>query len=243
VRAFYRATARSNGAGDPRDQSRQPAGGQHSFSSAHDSAQRGLRLIQRELRLNGIPETATLITGGTPAQAIHEAARRYKPELLVLGLHGDRAMLARTLGATARMILPRADYPVFTVGAEGLEDLHTACSRVLFVSDAAAESLRAAHRAWPRRDEPGLTSLDVVLPPGAAADSGFHTDPRQYFSPVRLHPSEGAAEAILQQAAVLRAELIVLAVRVDGYLDVLTPGNTAYAIVTGASCPVLTVRA
>lgn len=214
-----------------------------SFSSARDAAQRGLRQIQRDLRLAGVPGSATLITGGSVADAIHKSALRYQPCMVVLGLHGQRTMPAATPGETAKMILAHAPYPVAIVGDHVQANPTSPFARVLFVTDSAPESLRGAGEDWPNRNDPKSATLHIVLPPETARQTHSSQPHDERFASVRQFDYESAAEAALREAESSQADIVVLRIRAKSYLDSFAAGSIAHQVITRALCPVLTVRA
>lgn len=217
------------------------AAGRPSYTVVHDSAQSRLRDIRRELRLAGLPESATLVTAGRPAQAIRRIAATDHASLLVLGVNGSRSRKASTLGATARALLGHAPCPILTVQALDIRS-HPSCdaTQPLFVIDTAAESLHAALAAWPMLS--GARHIRVVFPPDGKRSPEFDPETARRFAPARVLELPGAPFALLRDAAELRAGLIVLAFRAGGYLDSFATGSFAHAVVTEAPCPVLTVR-
>lgn len=219
---------------------------QHSFSAARDSAERRLRDVRRELRLAGIANTATLITGGTPVLAIQAAAVKYKPELLVLGLHGERMILGPSLGATVLGILRKSRLPVLTVGTRSPEHVPSSdqaaadFARVLFVTDVLRPSLTAALRAWPVA-EGQRAPLVAVLPP-SRVNPNFSLGRWKQFASIRLVPGNEAADAILAELLSGSFELLIVGIRTGRYMDALLAGTTLHTLITQAPCPVLTVR-
>ena len=220
-----------------------------SFQAAYSSAQRALRAMRRELRLGGIQEAATVITGGTCAQAIRDAALRYHSSLLVVGLHGDPGLKAAVFGGTARRLLRNPPCPVLTVGLRGPAIERNGLGKVLVVTDAAPESLQAAEQAWPSDlHGPGAVPF-TVLPPvdaakGAVGGDGGEKQPvsKQIGSTREVNHDE-AAKTILAEATAKQVNLIVLGVNAGGYMDSLVSGSVTRAVIIKAPCPVLTVRA
>lgn len=214
-----------------------------SYSVAEASAESRLRDIRHELRLAGLPESATLVTAGRPARAIRQAAAECHASLLILGINGARSRKASTLGATAHALLSQSPCPVLTV-APPCPDIPPSHAqpfeRPLFVTDTAPGSARAALDAWPGLQAP--PPIRVVLPPGG--EHPLKLDPaipRRFASP-RMIELPGAAVTLLRESASARAGLIVLALRAGSYLDSFVTGSFAHTLVTEAPCPVLTVR-
>jgi nucleotide-binding universal stress UspA family protein len=214
-----------------------------SFAIARDAAQRMLREARRELRFAGVRETATLISGGHPSRAIREAAVRYRPSLLILGLNGVRSRNASTLGATARALLTQPPCPVITV-KHGYQERMPASmlENFLFVTDAAQESLASALTAWPLADTVRDIPVCAVLPPTSRRKEKKVIEIPERFTLLNAFRHDDAAAVIMQKTAAGNAGLIILAFRAGAYLDSWSPGSVAHGIVTTASCPVLSVR-
>lgn len=222
---------------------------QTSFQAAFSAAHRSLRAMRRELRLGGIEEAATVITGGTCSQAIRDAALRYHSSLLVLGLHGDPGLKAAVFGGTVRRLLRNPPCPVLTVGLRGPAIERNGLVKVLVVTDTAPESLKAVEQAWPSELRgPGAVHF-AVLPPvdeasGTIADAeGRKQAVSKQIGSAREVNHDVAARTILAEATAMQANLIVLGVNAGGYMDSLVSGSVTRAVIIKAPCPVLTVRA
>jgi nucleotide-binding universal stress UspA family protein len=213
-----------------------------SFSSAQDSAQRGLRRIQHDLRLAHLRGQSTIISAGSAPHAIHDAVSRYKSLLLVLGRSGESAMLTTSIGATVRSILRRAEYPVLVVGNGSGDPSSELGERVLFVTDNSAESRATATRTLLTGDDRLAQPLWVVLPPEARSGPSNPSGDTGLFDPVVAIPHEGAAEALCHEISACAPTLIVISLRARGYLDGLTPRSLLYTLIARAPCPVLTIR-
>lgn len=214
-----------------------------SYSVVQESAKSRLREIRRELRLAGVPESATVVAAGSPARAIRQAAARGHASLLIVGINGARSRKPNALGATARALLGHAPCPVLTVSRacdERAAKASACFDRPLFITDTAPESLRAAIAAWPTLSS--SRQIRIVLP--ADGHQRLQPDPAipRRFAPAHVLPLPGAAHALLREAADTAAGIIVLAFRTGGYLDSFASGSVAHALITTASCPVLTVR-
>lgn len=213
-----------------------------SFQSALSEAHRALRLLRRELRLGGIKEAATVITAGTCAQAIRDAALRYHSSLLIMGLHGEPGLTVPIFGGTVRRIMRNAPCPVITVGMRGPETQKNGLKRVLLVTDMDPKSVKAAEVAWPVEPHGPAAAHFAVLPPDAPKAAVAAFDGRDHDVPLHSVAHSEAAKAILAKADELQANLIVLGLQAGEYLDSLAVGSVARAVITKAPCPVMTVR-
>lgn len=212
-----------------------------SFAAARDTSQRGLRRIQRELRLAGLRGSATLITAGSASHAIHEAALRYRALMLVLGLHGEISMMATAIGASVKSLLRRAEYPVLTVGAGFPEPVSGLFERPLFVTDAWPASMSRAADLWPMAPDQAPAPLFIVQPPKSPNEAaGEGENPR--FSGISRVPIAAAGDLLRQELTAAPPTVVVVSLRVRDYLDVLAPRSPLHTLITRAPCPVLTVR-
>jgi nucleotide-binding universal stress UspA family protein len=178
--------------------------------------------------------------------------------LIVVGTHGRAGVSKALMGSVAEKILRQAPCPVLTVGPHvgaepgAVANLHS----ILYATDFSPESLGAApfaislaqehqarlyllHVAEDKDNEASQslmrTALRKLVPPHAE----FSCDPKvviEYGAP---------AQRILDVAEELAVDLIVLGVKRATVLPVVPTHfamATAYKVVTGAICPVLTVR-
>ncbi len=178
-------------------------------------------------------------------------------DLVVVGTHGRTRVSKVLMGSVAETIFRRSPCPVLTVGPnvaeepEAIVDMHT----ILFPSDFSAESTAALPFAISLAQEHQSRLYLLHVASGAAEDlpevklkTALHNliPPRTEFicEPKMFVASGEAAPKILELAEELAVDLIVLGVKPTPRL----PGTshlamaTAYKIVTGAICPVLTVR-
>ncbi len=210
---------------------------EHSFAAARNSAEGMLREVRRELRLAGLHESALLIAAGKAAQAILETVSQYKLSVLAIGVRGRRSGQSTALGSTALMLLQAAPCPVLTVGAGCPPHPRTgAVERVLLVTDAAPESLRAAREAWPK------TKAATVFVVKARRNLRLAGVSARDSETIRVLDPEGADEAILLEAQRTGTELIVVGRAGGRYLDSFGKDALAHRLATEAPCPVLWAR-
>ncbi|MGC2639847.1 MAG: universal stress protein [Acidobacteriaceae bacterium] len=214
-----------------------------SFTASRESARRALRHIEHGLRLAGIPSSATIIAGGSAAHSIHEAALRYKPEILVMGSHGEPIMLAPAVGANLKAVLNRALYPVLIVNADRCTSSSLSFAPAIFVTDGDPRSFAAAVAAWPPGAQEGGVPLYWAPASGQAAPADLVAPHPAGFAPARSIAGIEAAAALLRAIASAEAGLLVIGLRSRGHLDTLGAGSLLRETITHASCPVLIVRA
>jgi nucleotide-binding universal stress UspA family protein len=213
-----------------------------SFNAAIESARRALRINRRQLRLAGIHEAATLISGGSISLAIRDAAIRYHSTMIVMGLHGEPGIRIPNFGGNVRRLFRSAPCPLLAVGLRGTESRTPALERVLYVTDTSPESAQLAQQAWPLDSPTVPVAHFVVLPPDAPAGPAKSIDVPPGIAPLRIVAHRQAADLILAKATEAQADLIVVGLRGGGCLDTLSSGSVVRTIWTKGTCPVLTTR-
>lgn len=208
------------------------------LNTVQDRAHREIRRIRRDLRLAGLKESATLITGGASAKSVCDAARRYKSKMLIIGLSADTFIISSAMGTTAKRILRRAPCPVMTVGIRTEDPPSHIFDRVLYVADNDPASLESATASWPVKNRLEAPCF-IVLPPGEAPKHASADE-----AAVHLQISnQNAAALVLLAARELKPELIVFGLKSGGYLDSWNASAVANKLIGNAPCPVITVRA
>lgn len=214
-----------------------------SFNAAIEGARRRMRTMRRELRLAGITEDSTIIPAGSISLAIRDAIVRYHCSMLVMGLHGEPGVMVPTFGGNVRRLFRTAPCPILTVGLRGTNSDEPALERVLFVTDMFADSVTAAKQAWPPDKAATPVGHCTVLPPEDAPDAFSALDPPPSLAALRVLAHHQAAALVVAQAEQERADLVVVAMHGDGYLDSVGSGSVIRTILSKAPCPVLTARA
>jgi len=211
-------------------------------------------------RLNDIPHEI-VVEEGALWPALHRVIQRQDIDLIVVGTHGMNAVQKLVIGSSAEQICRHAAVPVLTVGpvVGGHAEPDIAFKHILFATDfglgsdreaAYAFSLGQEHEATVTLlhilrhlddySEDGLTlrrdavkhQLQDLVPSGAEVWC------RTQF---RMAVGDPAAE-ILRFALENKVDLVVMGAKARAGLAGHVPGTKAYAVVSHAHCPVLTVR-
>ena len=214
-----------------------------SFSAAIETARRSMRIMRRELRLAGLREDSTIIPAGSVSLAIRDAAVRYHSTLLVMGLHGDPGLTIPTFGGNVRRLFRSAPCPILTIGIRGPDNPAPTFERVLFVTDMSTDSVTAAQQAWPLDTRSKPVAHFAVLPPDTAPKSSAPPAFPPALAPLRVAAHDQAADLIVAASTEAAADLIVVSMRGNSYLDTLSSGSVICAILSKAPCPVLVARA
>lgn len=211
---------------------------------------------------------STVALEGAPVPVLLSFIEEEGIDLLVLGTHGRSGFERLVLGSVTEKLLRKAPCPVLTIPAnvEGGEP-RPRFSRVLCAVDhVAPHDATIATALWLARQHHGqVTLLHVVEPllpaPGLGGDfdSTAYTDrvAEDWLSALRgcVDPETRVAcqvtervvvgkpsRTIVDSAAQLGADVVVMGVHGRGALDLLLLGSTTHAVVRHARCPVLTVR-
>jgi nucleotide-binding universal stress UspA family protein len=210
-----------------------------------------------EPRLDGVAHELMIRKGDTWKE-LSSILEEKRIDLIVMGTHGRAGVSKVLMGSVAEKILRQSPCPVLTVGPHvgaepgAVADLHS----ILYPTDFSPESLGAAPFAISLAQEHQArlyllhvaenkdleasqilmkTALRKLVPPHAE----FSCDPKV------LIEFGAPAQKILDVAEELAVDLIVLGVKRASIFP-LVPAHfamaTAYKVVTGAICPVLTVR-
>jgi len=204
-----------------------------------------------------------IIGQGAVWEVLNRIIRQEQVDLIVNGTHGRRALRKVLLGSVAEQIFRYADCMVFTVGPGSYQE-----SRVddllpnrtfLFPTDFTEASLHALPYAISYANQFGakLVLLHVVHT-SATPKSLLHRASLQRLEELTLKstlkvrpefvvefcPAGPISEKILETAENLNVDLIVMGLRRSKYVEAAShvPWATAYEVVCGAGCPVVTVR-
>lgn len=198
-----------------------------------------------------------LIEEGTLWPAIQNLIHRYGVNLVVAGTQGMGSLKKILLGSNAEQMFRQSSVPILTVGPVApSEPLYEAeFKHVLFATDfgPGAEKEAAFALSLAKEHRSKLTVLHVLSGPEQSAGLQRDFILRQMgelvpdthgvhclvnFSVVLGKP----VEEILGAQKETKADLIVMGAKMRKSLAGHVPGTTAFKVVSGAPCPVLTVR-
>lgn len=202
-----------------------------------------------------------VIAEGMVAEVLVEMIRRDHIDLAVLGTRGRQTFKKLLLGSTAEEIFRVASCPVLTVGPKTSSvPAKTGLRHILYPLEFAPDSSKAAGYAvaLAERYAANLTLMNVRQDmPSSASKSEQFTKPVESW--IEDHIAQGsnlrnrirfergfgsATKAILDFATKESVDTIVMSVtRLDPVMAAHLPKpDTAHEVVSGAPCPVLTIR-
>jgi nucleotide-binding universal stress UspA family protein len=215
--------------------------------------------LSRQLHQAGF-QADTALLDGDPVEGILKAVKHHKADLLVLGTHGSRDLERFVLGSTAEEILRKTKCPVLTIGPNVQDpDRGTVLfRRILLATDFSPEAAAAAPYAFSLAAEHSShISVCHVLPEGHVKSMDATELQAKFMHALRKFMPEdtlkkcaaeyvvesgNAAEEILDLADKQNADLIVLGVRSASIIATHLLAGIAFRVISGASCPVLTIR-
>ena len=204
------------------------------------------------------------------ATAILDVTRRVPADLVVMGTHGRLGVKRVLLGSVAEQVLRSAPCPVLVVPPhDAVPPSTVSFTHIVCAIDFSASSLAALTWALSLAEEADahLSLLHVIEVPPELRVSAVVTDRNleelhaafeaetlsrlrklvpahaAEFCSVETATAAGAAgHAILQFASERKADLIVMGAQGQGALERWIFGSKTRDVVSGATCPVLTVR-
>jgi nucleotide-binding universal stress UspA family protein len=199
---------------------------------------------------------------GTPSEEIVRTAADIGADMIALGTHGRTGLRRLLAGSVAESVLRRASCPVLALSVPEVPHPAGPIQQILHPTDFSASSAAALRvaRALARDQGARLTLLHVIqievihgvvptaVNPQAERDwaermAEWAEGPDLKY-PVETRVVEGLGTAeILQTAGELGCDLIVMGTHGRTGLGRLLMGSIAEAVLRGAHCPVLTVKA
>ena len=211
-------------------------------------------------RFQGVPYEM-YIEEGPLWPTLEKMIEKFDVDLVVVGTHGMGAVQKVLIGSGAEQIFRQCSRPVLTVGpaVERAAAEDRAFKNILFATDFGMGTDREAAYAYSLGQEHDamVTILHVVKHVDDYSEDGMSLKREAIRNQLReLVPREAEmwcntqlrmavgepAHEILRVAQETKAELIVMGAKRRTGLAGHVPGTVAYKIVTGAHCPVLTVR-
>jgi len=211
----------------------------------------------------GPPPECVLHEGG-PAKSILSFAEDQKVNLIVMGSHGLNGVDRVALGSVAEKVLRKASCSVLVVRkpehdfvSPGIEQDPIRLRRLLFCTDFSEYSRRALEHAisiaaeydaeltvlYVLEDMPASTDIESVTKPLLAwLERPIAPDARERCTIKPLvHIGKPYLE-IIQQAAEMQTDAVIMGVRGRNALDLAVFGSTAHRVIQLGPCPVLAVH-
>ena len=216
-----------------------------------------MRLLQESLEKEGIP-FGCILEEGDIKEKINEIIKSYSIDLVVLGTHGRQGLTRVLFGSTAENVFRSTTLPVLTVGPHSDSlDPHRPITQIVYATDLTKDDAITAQYAlfMAEKFHTGLTVMHVLPERTIATADQERLDNYCYDKLRKLVPEVecewchvehlvehgDTVDRILDVANQQRADLIVLGLHRAFELMNPMPERTAYQIICGANCPVLTI--
>ncbi len=212
-------------------------------------------------QLQGV-EHEVVIGEGKLWDVMSDLIEKKEIDLVVLGTRGRTGFGKALLGSAAEQILRQSPCPVLTIGphVNPWSDEYAKMREILYATDLAIDNPIAAPYAisLAQENQAHLVLLHVIEDPkaGDLVDSPEVVDSKErklqqlvteqaglWCEPTYIVEQGPAAEKILDVAKRRHTDLIVLGARPAKGLATHLNIGTVHAVVSQATCPVLTVRA
>jgi nucleotide-binding universal stress UspA family protein len=226
------------------------------YEGMQEQAVTQLTALTHSPELEGV-EAKIVVGVGAIADALPNAVAENKIDLIVMGTHGRTGLRRLLLGSAVEAVCRVATCPVLTVGPGLKSKMATAFSRILLPTDLSEDSKRILPhlRQLAEEYQSQITVLHVmpeelVTNPEAAklAEPIGHRliqtfKPELAGSKVEFEIGFGeTVETVLRTALSKNADVIAMGIHNAFLPGVQLRSSTAYRIIAGAHCPVLTYR-
>jgi nucleotide-binding universal stress UspA family protein len=177
-------------------------------------------------------------------------------DLIVAGTHSKSGMERRLLGSTAEQLIRSAACPLFTVGPHAKQPPPLFFERIVYATDFLLEAAKAAVYAVSFAEDSGAHLYVCHVLGKREASSGMRTLPDSAFysalkqmipdssydwcKPECVVEHGDAAEAIVELAAKVHADLIVLGAHKDWSWVTPEDRGVVPSVWSHAACPILT---
>jgi nucleotide-binding universal stress UspA family protein len=209
-------------------------------------------------RLEGIENHVAVVTGDT-WEELSKMIDKFKIDLLVVGTKGRTGVMKVLLGSTAESIFRQAPCPVLTVGPKiARGPFEQGPKRILYSTGFLPQSLQAGDYALSlaQQQHGSLAMLTVIREEPDSPQKRRELEQEAYAKLKTLIPPDvnleappdffvafgSPADAILSLANEWKPDMIVLGVRRPEKDARRITRATAYNVISGAKCPVLTVK-
>jgi len=230
-----------------------------------EKAEEQLKQLVKTYPCDGV-ETERIMQQGVTPECILDLAQARKADLIVMGTHGRRGFDRLVLGSVTERVMRKASCPVLTVNKTSRELIRSDeqlgivhLNKILFCTDFSENSQNAFEHATSLAAEyrAELTLLHVLedIADSAKIQESMATATNQLdklmqpaahdMDKVQIRTAVRVGKAyqqIIQLALEAQTDLLIMAVRGRGTLDLAVFGSTTHRVVQFGPCPVLIVH-
>lgn len=226
----------------------------HLYETAGKDAARRLASLRDLPELKGLHPALVLAEGDFKIELL-KVVSTADIDLVVAGTRGRTGLRKMLLGSVTEEICRGVMCPILTVGPEAASTTDAPFQRILFPTNLSELSLKAVPYIAMLAQQFGASITVLhVLPANEATtsdekaltESVRKTMSREFSALAGLHPEfvvamGETAETVLRVAREKNAGLIAMGIR-NAFRPGILRERTAYRIIAGSQCPVLTVR-
>lgn len=226
----------------------------HLYETAGKDAAQRLAALRDLPELKGLQPALVLAEGDFKTELL-KVVSTADVDLVVAGTRGRTGLRKMLLGSVTEEICRGVMCPILTVGPEAAPAADASFQRILFPTNLSELSQKAVpYIAMLAREFGASITVLHVLPADEAttSDENALTEfvrenmARKFAALAGLHPEFGVAmgdtaETVLRVAREKNAGVIAMGIR-NAFRPGILRERTAYRIIAGAQCPVLTVR-
>lgn len=240
--------------------------GSDALNVATEAARRDARQLETRLVAAGVLtglDHEFIVRQGPVWEVLNQIIREKEADLIVSGAYGRRGLRKVLLGSAAEQIFRYSDCMVLTVGPDSYDeskaDEIVPNRAYLFATDFTEASLHALPYATSYANYFGAKLVLLHVVPTAPNPKGWvYRSTLQRLQELILHtplkvkpefavefcPTGPVSDKILQLAEKLKADLIIMGLRRSTHAEASSHmlWATAYDVVCGAGCPVVTTR-
>jgi nucleotide-binding universal stress UspA family protein len=223
---------------------------------------RGDKLCQLKLQLkhSGVSASCILLEGHPASEKLLTLIEQGGLDLVVLGTHSKSDLKRFVMGSTAETIMRTATRPVLTIGprVKPLAPRNPLFRSIVYATDFSLHSSRAVAFAKDLTQDSGahlylchvLQKSEGGAERQAAVDHSFLTklerfelqNSRDWCTTESVLEHGAAAQGILDLAAKIHADLIVLGPHKSSFMLIHVEHGITLDVIANAECPVLTVN-
>jgi nucleotide-binding universal stress UspA family protein len=226
----------------------------HLYEAAGKDAVQHLAALRDLPELKGLSPALVLAEGDFKTELLKMVSMA-DIDLVVAGTRGRTGLRKMLLGSVTEEICRGVMCPILTVGPEAASTTDAPFQRILFPTNLSELSQKAVPYIAMLAHEFGASVTVLhVLPADKAttsdekalSESVRNTMTKEFFALAGLHPEfvvamGDTAETVLRVAREKNVGLIAMGIR-NAFRPGILRERTAYRIIAGAQCPVLTVR-
>ena len=224
----------------------------------HQLTNENLEKLRQDFAASGIEVRTSQPEGHRTHAALLRVARRHEADLIVAGTHSKWGLERLVLGSTAEELIRHSACPVLTVGPHAKQpaDGPLVFRTIVYATDFSAQAAKAAVFALSFAQDSGahvyfchISAAEATPEESKALDATFKAalnkmipeSVYEWCSPETVVKHGDAAEAILELADRVHADLIILGARNASFWLTHVEHGLTPDLLAEATCPVMTV--